>query len=159
MVGIQTFLSFSFFEWLNNFIYKRYGVGSDISENCPLQILLLLPLLYFAFHKNPGHSLNLPHLKDRFCVMLVILSPGIENLIKLMETILFSLTVIVFIWWFSWSHFIESCSGTWHPGKHSERRKAFLHGSGELEQGEEILVRCLWNDFRIVVFLMASLWC
>lgn len=58
---------------------------------------------YFTMHFIRTQSIHLspPHLKGRFSVVLVKLSPGIQRRIKLMEMILFSLAVIVLIWWFS----------------------------------------------------------
>lgn len=109
---------------------------------------------YFtAFPKNPEQSLSLLHLKGRFSVVLLLLkSPGTQRLIKVMEMILFPLTVIVLIWWFSLASFHPELihKAVVVPGTlvtTMRGLKLFLHSIVKLEQGKELLVHFLRNDF------------
>ena len=98
--GICFYCSF-FVCWITSFTRDLIG---EMHLKPPLQSLLL-PLLYCAFCKNSDHSLRFPHLKGRFLWCLILL-PGTQRLIKLMDMTLFLLTISVLIWWFS--HFIQS---------------------------------------------------
>ena len=83
-----------FFCVLNYFIYKGFDRG-DTSETSPQSLLLLL--LYCVFCKSSDHSLRFPHLKGGFLWCLILL-PGTQRLIKLMDMTLFLLTISVLIW-------------------------------------------------------------